>query len=116
MNGGIVIVTRGDEGAVVFDGVNRVEHAGFKVEVVDPVGAGDAFVAGFLGGVLEHHTLKEFVKLPDSSRRDVLQRSLEIANACGALTCTRRGDTAAMPTIDEVVRFIASQGANVASL
>ena len=76
------------------------------MEVIDPVGAGDAFVAGFLAGILEQHTLREFLELDPESREGVLERSLETANVCGALTCTRRGDTAAMPTIAEVREFI----------
>ncbi len=104
-NGGVVVVTRGMNGAVAFDGVNLVERPGYKVEVIDPVGAGDAFVAGFLGGVLEGRTLKGFLGLDAALRKAVLAHSLQIANACGALTCTRRGDTAAMPTMKEVREF-----------
>lgn len=105
----VVVITLGDSGALAFDGSNWVEHAGFEVDVVDPVGAGDAFVAGLLGGILGHCSLREFGGLGQSTRRDLLENSLRIANACGALTCTRRGDTAAMPTMAEVNQFIAAQ-------
>jgi 2-dehydro-3-deoxygluconokinase len=105
-NGGVVVVTRGINGAVAFDGANMVEHSGYRVEVVDPVGAGDAFVAGFLAGILGRHSFRDFLKLDDSARRMVLEHALEIANVSGALTCTRRGDTQAMPTMDEVREFI----------
>ena len=101
----LVVVTLADEGAIAFDGSNWIGHSGFKVDVTDPVGAGDAFVAGLLGGILEHHTLKGFLALPVAELIEALERSLEIANACGALTCTRRGDTAAMPTMVEARKF-----------
>ena len=106
LSGGLVIVTRANRGAVAFDGANKVDHQGYDVEVVDPVGAGDAFVAGFLGGVLRDHTFANFMQLDAPARRRVIEKSLEIANVCGALTCTRHGDTAAMPTIAEVREFL----------
>jgi sugar/nucleoside kinase (ribokinase family) len=105
-NGGIVVVTRGMEGAVAFDGVNLLAHDGFKVEIVDPVGAGDAFVAGFLGTVLENTDLKTFLAMEPEGRIPVLTYALRVANVCGALTCTRNGDTTAMPSMAEVNRFL----------
>lgn len=51
VRGGIV-VKRGARGCVIFEGGHRpVEVPSFKVEVVDTVGAGDAFDAGFLVGI-----------------------------------------------------------------
>ena len=102
----VSIVTRASQGAVVFDGVDILDHPGYAVEMVDPVGAGDAFVAGFLAGIFQRHTIHEFTALKFGARHDVLARSLDIANVCGALTCTRRGDTAAMPTMGQVDEFL----------
>ncbi|AHF15779.1 carbohydrate kinase family protein [Niabella soli] len=42
------VVTRGAAGAAYFANGSYYEHPGFKVEVVDTVGSGDAFLAGFL--------------------------------------------------------------------
>ena len=109
LSGGLVVVTCGNRGAVAVDGANRVDHQGYDVEVVDPVGAGDAVVAGFLGGVLRDHTFAAFIRLYDAARRQVIEGSLEVANVCGALTCTRHGDTAAMPTMAEVREFLSGQ-------
>ncbi len=109
LSGGLVIVTRGKHGAVAFDGASRVDHRGYDVEVVDPVGAGDAFVAGFLAGILRDRTFAELMQLDASARRRVIEESLEIANVCGALTCTRHGDTAAMPTMAEVREFLSER-------
>ncbi len=100
------IVTRGSQGAIAFDGTNTFDHPGHTVEMVDPVGAGDAFVAGFLAGIFQSHTVLEFFSLKPDSRSEVLTRSLDIANVCGALTCTRHGDTAAMPTMKQVNEFL----------
>ena len=84
-----------------------LEHAGYTVDVLDPVGAGDAFVAGLLGSIFLKHTLLGFLALSPERRRGEVQKALEIGNVCGALTCTRQGDTAAMPTMDEVREFVA---------
>jgi 2-dehydro-3-deoxygluconokinase len=107
LNGGLVVVTLGSDGALAFDGATVTSHAGFEVQVLDPVGAGDAFVAGLLGGILRNIEPSEFLKLGASARIPILQQALQIANVCGALTCTRRGDTAAMPTMEEVEEFLA---------
>lgn len=109
-NGRIAVVTRGNDGAMAFDGTNLVDHSGYEITMLDPVGAGDAFVAGFLAGILQKFTIKEFLSLNGEQRKPILRKSLEIANVCGALTCTRRGDTAAMPTMEEVREFIRVQG------
>lgn len=105
------VVTRASLGAVLFDGVNIFDHPGYTVELVDPVGAGDAFVAGFLAGIFQNHTIQECLRLESDARQEVLARALDIANVCGALTCTRHGDTAAMPTMEQVDEFLDQHGA-----
>ena len=95
---------------MVFDGSRMFNHPGYSVEMVDPVGAGDAFVAGFLAGIFESHTLREFASLDFHNRQQVLTHALNIANVCGALTCTRHGDTAAMPTMEQVEEFLDQHG------
>ena len=107
LNGGVVVVTRGMDGAVAFDGSNLIAHDGYPVDVVDPVGAGDAFVAGLLGGILERADMKAFLDMEADARNSILTHALRVANVCGALTCTRHGDTAAMPSMPEVRQFLA---------
>lgn len=106
INDRLVIVTRDADGAIACDGTNLVEHPGYLIDFVDPVGAGDAFIAGFLAEIFRQGTLKSFFSASDDERREVLERSLAVANVCGALICTRRGDTEAMPTADEVAAFL----------
>jgi 2-dehydro-3-deoxygluconokinase len=67
------------------------ERATYPVEVVDTVGAGDAFVAGFLSGRL---------------RGWDVGRSLELANACGACAVTVPGDVAGMPSEEEALALL----------
>ena len=104
----LAIVTTGDSGAVAFDSVQIVEHPGFTVDVIDPVGAGDAFVAGALAGIFQRGSMLDFLAMPPNERADVLQSALELGNACGALVCTRHGDTEAMPDMAQVRDFMAA--------
>lgn len=85
-----VVLKRGADGAAVFGGTDVIEAAGFVVDVVDTVGAGDAFVAGYLSGAL--------------AGLDVRAR-LRRANACGALLCMSPGDWESSPSLAEVERF-----------
>ena len=48
----VVCVTRGSEGAALWHDGNWTEHSGFQVDVRDTVGAGDAFLAVLLAGLL----------------------------------------------------------------
>ena len=102
----LTVITTGDSGAVAYDGDQVITHPGFTVEMVDPVGAGDAFVAGFIAGIFQRCELPDLFGMNPDTRADILSRALEIANACGALVCTRHGDTEAMPDMDHVEDFI----------
>jgi 2-dehydro-3-deoxygluconokinase len=85
-----VIMKKGADGAEAYRADAVVESLGFPVEVIDTVGAGDAFVAGYLSGLL--HGL------------DVPGR-LHRANACGAMLCMTPGDWESSPTLSDVERF-----------
>jgi 5-dehydro-2-deoxygluconokinase len=87
----------GMDGAAVYtrDG-GRVDAAPFGVEVVNVLGAGDAFAAGFIYGYLQGWEP---------------QRAARLGNACGALVVTRHGCSAFMPTLDEIRAFEADHDA-----
>lgn len=63
----------------------------FAVPVVDTIGAGDAFAAGFAVSRLRGHGLAE---------------ALRHAAACGALAVSRFGALDAFPTAAELDRFL----------
>jgi fructokinase len=44
----ILCMTRGENGAVLYADNQLIEHPGYRIEAFDPVGAGDAFLAGFI--------------------------------------------------------------------
>ena len=107
----LTVITTGDSGAVAYDGEQITTHPGFIVDVIDPVGAGDAFVAGFLAGIFQRCTLTDLLQMNPDARGLTLRRTLEIANACGALVCTRHGDTEPMPDMAQVEEFVTRPGA-----
>ena len=103
----LAIVTDGESGAVLFNGTNYIREPSIEIEVIDPVGAGDAFVAGFLGTLIRQNIpLRDFLKAEYESQVESLTKALRVGNICGALTCTKKGDTAAMPTLSEIKSFL----------
>lgn len=54
-----VAVTRGENGSLLVSEDEIAEHPGFQVEVQDTVGAGDAFTAGFIHGMLRGMSLAD---------------------------------------------------------
>ncbi|MCN9243752.1 sugar kinase [Streptomyces sp. RY43-2] len=86
-----VVLKRGDAGAASHRDGAYEEAAAFPVEPVDTVGAGDAFVAGYLAAVLES--------------RSPVER-LRQANACGALACLNTGDWEGTPTRRDLSAFL----------
>ena len=75
-----LVVKRGSAGATAWHARDMVNMPAMQVAVVDPVGAGDSFDAGFLHG---------FVRGLD------LATCLALGNAAGALSTTRSGGTEA---------------------
>jgi ribokinase len=59
----IVAVKLGSAGCYVTDGRERIRIEPFKVKVVDTTGAGDAFCAGFLYGLIKNKSLSECGRL-----------------------------------------------------
>ena len=55
----IVVVTLGKDGCYITDGKNSQSIKAYKTKVLDTTGAGDAFAAGFLYGMLSGKSLRE---------------------------------------------------------
>lgn len=58
-----VVVKRAERGALAITSSEILEHVGKRVKPVDPVGAGDAFVAGFLAKVLQQESLEQALRV-----------------------------------------------------
>ena len=91
----VLVVKRGPAGAslITADGAHDVRA--FTVDVVNTVGAGDAFASGLIARLLDG---------------DEWDRAVRYANACGAITVTRDGCSVAFPTSDDVERFVGERG------
>jgi len=88
----LVVVTCGPDGAVALSGQGRYEEVpGLPVEVVDTVGAGDAFTSGLLGWLDEHGRLRDRAALEGLAQGTELPAALRQAVTVAALTCTRPG-------------------------
>lgn len=91
-----LIVKRGKAGASIFEqGKEEVKVPGFPVEVLNVLGAGDAFAGGFCYGYLNGWDL---------------YKSVRMGNACGAIIVTREGCANFMPTLAEVMSFTDERG------
>ncbi len=93
----IAVVKRGQDGASVITTDGSFDVPGFPVEVLNTVGAGDAFASGLIAKRLEGWDWPEAVRF---------------ANACGALVVTRHGCSSALPTEPEVLALIDQHGAH----
>lgn len=90
------IVTLGPEGSLAIAGGREIRTPGFRVDVLDTTGAGDAFRAGFVSA---------WVRTAD---RPDLAVILELANATAALNCGAVGAQTGLPGLADVERLVTS--------
>ncbi|MDP3748635.1 MAG: 5-dehydro-2-deoxygluconokinase [Phenylobacterium sp.] len=97
MSDALLVCKRGPDGCSAFpDAIpdtlaGGIVGRGFRVDVFNVLGAGDAFMAGFLRGWL---------------RDEPLGTCCAFGNACGAIVVSRHGCAPAMPTWDELQLFL----------
>lgn len=96
----LVVVTRGPDGSTAFTAAGARQVDGVPVNVVDTIGAGDAFMSGLLARLYELGLLdrRRLESLPEELA-DVLQYATRVS----ALTCTRAG--AEPPTKSELAAW-----------
>jgi 5-dehydro-2-deoxygluconokinase len=99
----VIVCKRGASGCIVFAGripdvlEDGLVVAGMDVEVYNVLGAGDAFLAGFLRGYL---------------REEPHEVSARFANACGALAVSRLLCSSEFPTLTELNHYLANGSAH----
>jgi sugar/nucleoside kinase (ribokinase family) len=87
----VVAITRGAEGVVVRTAQDLLQAAAMPIEFVDGSGAGDAFAAGYIIGLLEGWDLA---------------RTVAFASAVGASACTRLGTTPGVFGREAALEFV----------
>ena len=93
-----IVLKLGPQGCTVLESEipqtvsNFVLHTGVQVDVMNVLGAGDAFMSGFLRGWIQGETH---------------QQSCAYANACGALVVSRHGCAPAIPSAEELDHYLA---------
>jgi 5-dehydro-2-deoxygluconokinase len=99
LSSAVIVCKRGPMGCVVFPGAipddleDGVRGPGFPVEVYNVLGAGDAFMSGFLRGWLKD---------------EALETCCAYANACGAFAVSRLLCSPEIPTFAELKTFLAN--------
>lgn len=94
----LMVVTSGSAGSVYITNDFMGKVPGFKVKAVDATGAGDAFTAGLLAGLLKQ---RQAIRT-----ESMLKEVCRFANAVGALTTTARGAIPSLPTRQQVEDFL----------
>jgi sugar/nucleoside kinase (ribokinase family) len=87
----IVAIKLGADGAALRTKDQAIFVPSIPINIVDAIGAGDAFDAGFLYGYLKHWDL---------------EKSLQFATVCGALSTQASGGTTAQPTLEEALALL----------
>ena len=95
---GIVVVKRGNAGAVATDGFEYCTSEVFEVKAVDTLGAGDAFAAGFVTAW---------------TRSEDIEKALHVGNAVAALTITKRGAQQGQPSLKETAKLLKNNGISI---
>jgi fructokinase len=109
----LVVVTDGADGATAYrKGARPLRRPGRAITLVDTIGAGDAFTAGLLSGLVRRdlHVPERVAAIPDAALVDVIDESVLVSS----MTCERVGadpPRAASPgvgprplTVDDFVR------------
>lgn len=90
-----VVVKDGEAGAAYLDNDRLIHVPGYKVKkVVDTVGAGDGFDAAFLYGMIQHWSV---------------EKSIQLANAVGAMVVQVEGDNEGLPYLEDVEVFLGTR-------
>ncbi|KAK8663449.1 hypothetical protein V6N13_083268 [Hibiscus sabdariffa] len=94
----LLLVTLGAKGSRYYTKNFHGAVDSYRVKSVDATGAGDSFVGALLCKIVQDPTILE----NESKLREVLN----FANACGAITTTKRGAILALPTEAEILALI----------
>ncbi|KAL5169247.1 Fructokinase-2 [Glycine soja] len=94
----LLLVTLGEHGSRYYTKNFHGSVEAFHVSTVDTTGAGDSFVGALLSKIVDDQSILE-----DEAR---LREVLKFANACGAITTTKKGAIPALPTEADALNLI----------
>jgi fructokinase len=106
----LVVVTAGADGVRAFTEAGETSRAAPPIELVDTIGAGDAFTAGLLDAIVRTGLTEPASWAPEEG---VVASLLDRANLVAAITCSRAG--ADPPTRAEVAAWLEGSPAAPAS-
>ena len=87
----LVAVKLGADGTLACSNKDTFTALSIPVNVVDTVGAGDSFDAGFMYGYLNNWEV---------------EKSLRLACVCGAMSTQQAGGTSGQPTLEEAMKYV----------
>ncbi|WP_034271167.1 sugar kinase [Actinospica robiniae] len=87
----LLVVKDAENGVSAFEGDTVVVEPALRVEVVEPIGAGDSFAAGYLAGLLRGYEQR---------------RRLRLGHICAACALMVSGDHGTPPAADELTRLL----------
>ncbi|BAT90839.1 hypothetical protein VIGAN_06212800 [Vigna angularis var. angularis] len=94
----LLLVTLGEHGSRYYTKSFHGSVGAFHVNTVDTTGAGDSFVGALLCKIVDDQSILE-----DEAK---LREVLKFANACGAITTTKKGAIPALPTEADALNLI----------
>ncbi|GAB2265663.1 Fructokinase-2 [Dionaea muscipula] len=94
----LLLVTLGDKGCRYYTKNFRGAVDAFRVDTIDTTGAGDSFVGALLCKFVSDKSIIE----NEAKLREVLK----FANACGAITTTKKGAIPALPTVADALNLV----------
>lgn len=94
----IVVITRGKEGGIIYDGKEAVSYPAFLVDAVDSNGSGDVFHGAFAFCVTMGYNY---------------YKACVFSSAVSALKCTKLGARDGVPTFEETIEFLKERGIDV---
>ncbi|MBK9144565.1 MAG: sugar kinase [Candidatus Melainabacteria bacterium] len=106
----ILLVTMADRGSLLLAGKHQIWTEAFPVETVAGVGAGDAYVAGFLHRLLSLSGKERLLRLVEDPDPERLTRAARYASAVGAIATTSLSAHEGLPRAADVDRLLSTCG------
>ncbi len=98
----LILITDGERGSLFYFKGHIKKINAFPVKVKDTIGAGDAFIAGILSRIVSFNNLNEI-------SIDEMDQIVRFSTAVASISTTKRGATTALPTENQVKRFLSSR-------